>query len=68
MTHLHDEEQAGEVHIGGIQNTEAQADALNGRLRGNGFDMAPHSHAWTFQVTSLWDCSWKWRVETMQQP
>ena len=39
-------------HIGFIQESEAQVDALNERLRTDGFDVKPpeRSHAWTFYV------------------
>jgi lactoylglutathione lyase len=39
-------------HIGFIQESEAQVNALNQRLRDDGFDVSPpeRSHAWTFYV------------------
>lgn len=42
----------GTFHIGFMQESEAQVDALNQRLRNDGFDVpAPQRlHAWTFYV------------------
>ena len=42
----------GNFHIGFIQESEAEVDALNQRLRADGFDVAPpeRHHAWTFYV------------------
>ena len=39
-------------HIGFIQDSEAKVDALNERLKADGFDVKPpeRSHAWTFYV------------------
>ncbi|ANE43197.1 VOC family protein [Deinococcus puniceus] len=64
MTHLHDEdgfalslfagEQASEIHIGFIQETQEAVDAIYERLRSDGFDVKPPqlSHGWTFYVTA----------------
>lgn len=39
-------------HIGFIQDSDAKVDALNARLKADGFDVKPpeRSHAWTFYV------------------
>lgn len=39
-------------HIGFIQDSDAKVDALNQRLKADGFDVKPpeRSHAWTFYV------------------
>jgi len=41
-------------HVGFIQESEAHVDALNRRLREDGFDVPPprRSHAWTFYVSA----------------
>ncbi len=39
-------------HVGFIQGSEAEVNALNARLKADGFDVNPpeRSHAWTFYV------------------
>jgi len=64
MTHLSDEggfvlslvagERASDTHIGFIQDSEEQVDAVYRRLRDDGFEADPprRSHGWTFYVTA----------------
>lgn len=64
MTHLSDDggfalslfagERASDAHIGFIQDTEEQVDAVYRRLRDDGFEADPpsRSHGWTFYVTA----------------
>ncbi len=59
LTHLRDDDgfilslvegEPESTHIGFMQETEAQVNAVYERLKGNGFDVPPptRSHGWTF--------------------